>query len=176
MRCRRSLSAAITTACISASTSIRSSEDVSSNTYKRYGSRPQNQFGSVVEDFALADVSQPTVRSFAVRRIVRVAASSRRRAVALAAPAALLALALSLPTSTFASVLPDDPATGYAEAVKACPQPQPGFDRCFALVRKPVAGPAADTEKPGVSPFVVGAGGASGGPAGGLTPADLARA
>ncbi|HXM86479.1 MAG TPA: PKD domain-containing protein, partial [Solirubrobacteraceae bacterium] len=43
-------------------------------------------------------------------------------------------------------------------------------------MRKPVAGPAADTEKPGVSPFVVGAGAASAGPAGGLTPEDLASA
>ncbi len=129
-----------------------------------------------MEDFALADVSQPTVRSFVVSRIVGVAASSGRRAVALTVPAALLALALSLPTSTFASVPPDHSATGYAEAVKACPQSQPGFDRCFALVRKPVAGPAADTDRSGVSPFVVGAGAASAGPAGGLTPEDLASA
>jgi hypothetical protein len=124
-----------------------------------------------MEGFALAD--EP---NRAARGIVDVAASSMRRTIAIAVPAALLALVLSLPMSASASVQPNDRATGYAEAVKACPQPQPGFDRCFALVRKPVAGPTADTEKPGVSPFVVGAGATSAGPAGGLTPEDLASA
>ncbi len=120
-----------------------------------------------MEDLAEAVVSGRTVRGFA-----RVAASCRRWALGLAIPALLLAPAAS---ASAGAALPRR-ATGYAEAVEACPQSQPGFDRCFALVRKPVARPAAGATAPEVKPFVAGAGAALVGPAGGLTPEDLASA
>ncbi|HUA73333.1 MAG TPA: PKD domain-containing protein [Solirubrobacteraceae bacterium] len=97
--------------------------------------------------------------------------SRGRIVLALAALAALL-----LPVSALAGRLPHAPASGYAEALNACPEAPPGYERCFALVRKPVARPAAGAQEPGVRPFVVGAGAATAGPAGGLTPEDLASA
>jgi hypothetical protein len=124
-----------------------------------------------MEDLAVACVPNRPLRS------VGVGASGRLRLSALAVLAlamsiCLLALALPLRASASMSGL----SHGYAEAVEACPQSQPGFDQCFALVRKPVAQPAVGAAKPGVRPFVVGAGAASAGPAGGLTPEDLASA
>ncbi len=65
----------------------------------------------------------------------------------------------------------------YAKIVEACPAPAPGHATCFALVRKPVVAPAPDSATgAGVQPFVAGGGAASAGPAGGLTPEDLAGA
>jgi len=67
--------------------------------------------------------------------------------------------------------------TRYAQIVEACPTPEPGHVTCFALVRKPVKAPAPGTTAPrGVQPYVVGGGAALAGPAGGLTPEDLASA
>jgi PKD repeat protein len=67
--------------------------------------------------------------------------------------------------------------TRYAQIVEACPAPGPGHATCFALVRKPVKAPAPGTTAPrGVQPYVVGGGAALAGPAGGLTPEDLASA
>jgi PKD repeat protein len=63
---------------------------------------------------------------------------------------------------------------GYARLTHACPPPQAGSATCFAIVRRPVAAEAADS--PGVHSYLLGAGAASSGPAGGLTPGQLASA
>jgi hypothetical protein len=62
----------------------------------------------------------------------------------------------------------------YAKVSRACPPPQPGDATCLALVRVPVSSAAAGG--PGVSPYTAGSGAAESGPAGGLTPGDLASA
>jgi hypothetical protein len=68
--------------------------------------------------------------------------------------------------------LPTSPAeTRYAKVRQVCPAPQPGDASCFALALVPAPAGAA-----GVQPYEVGAGSSSKGPAGGLTPADLASA
>ncbi len=64
--------------------------------------------------------------------------------------------------------------TRYAKVSRVCPAPRPGDATCFALARVPVASSAAD--QPGVHPYVAAAGAVESGPAGGLTPADLASA
>jgi hypothetical protein len=67
--------------------------------------------------------------------------------------------------------------TRYAQIVEPCPAAEPGHATCFALVRKPVKAPPANTTAArGVRPYVVGGGAALAGPAGGLTPEDLASA
>jgi hypothetical protein len=66
--------------------------------------------------------------------------------------------------------------SGHAEAVKACAAPAPGYAGCFALVRKAVAAPPAGATRGKARPFVLGGGSATAGPAGGLTPEDLASA
>ncbi|MHB8531416.1 MAG: PKD domain-containing protein [Solirubrobacteraceae bacterium] len=63
---------------------------------------------------------------------------------------------------------------GYARVEHACPAPHAGEATCFALVRRPAA--ASEAASPGVHPFTLNAGAASSGPAGGLTPAQLASA
>jgi PKD repeat protein len=63
---------------------------------------------------------------------------------------------------------------GYARLTHACPPPEPGGATCFAIVRRPAAAAAADS--PGVHPYLIGTGAASSGPAGGLTPEQLASA
>jgi hypothetical protein len=68
------------------------------------------------------------------------------------------------------------PRGGYAEALEACAPPTPGHASCFALVRKRVASAPAAATSHGAQPFVVAGGAASAGPAGGLTPEDLASA
>lgn len=68
--------------------------------------------------------------------------------------------------------LPTSPAeTRYAKIRRVCPSPKPGDASCFALVLVPAPAGVA-----GARPYVVGAGSSSKGPAGGLTPADLASA
>jgi PKD repeat protein len=62
----------------------------------------------------------------------------------------------------------------YARLHSACALPRPSHAGCLALVRTPV--PATEANEPGVTPFTLRAGAASAGPAGGLTPADLAGA
>jgi PKD repeat protein len=63
---------------------------------------------------------------------------------------------------------------GYARLTHACPPPQTGSATCFAVVRQPVA--ASASADSGVHPYIAGAGDASSGPSGGLTPAELATA
>jgi PKD repeat protein len=64
--------------------------------------------------------------------------------------------------------------TGYAKVSRACPPPKPGSATCFALVRVPVSSTAAG--EVGVRPYAVNDGASKSGPAGGLTPAQLASA
>jgi hypothetical protein len=61
--------------------------------------------------------------------------------------------------------------TLYAKARQVCPAPGPGDATCFALALVPAPAGAV-----GARPYQVGAGSSSRGPAGGLTPADLASA
>src|SRR5580693_8785971 len=68
--------------------------------------------------------------------------------------------------------LPTSPAeTRYAKVRQVCPAPKSRDASCFALELLPAPAGAA-----GVQPYTVGAGSSSKGPAGGLTPADLASA
>jgi hypothetical protein len=62
-------------------------------------------------------------------------------------------------------------AIGYAKVSRVCPPPQPGSATCFALARVPVASSASG--QAGVRPYALNA---AAGPAGGLTPAELASA
>lgn len=62
--------------------------------------------------------------------------------------------------------------TRYAQVVQACQAPAPGDAGCLALVREPVARGAVA----GARAYVLNDGAASSGPAGGLTPAQLASA
>jgi hypothetical protein len=63
------------------------------------------------------------------------------------------------------------PGTLYAKVRSVCPVPKPGDASCFALALVPAPATAA-----GAQPYVAGGGALSRGPAGGLTPADLASA
>ncbi len=64
--------------------------------------------------------------------------------------------------------------TRYAKVGRVCSAPKPGDAACFALVRIPVSSAAAD--EPGVKAYKTAAGALESGPAGGLTPAELAGA
>jgi len=64
--------------------------------------------------------------------------------------------------------------TRYAQIRGVCPPPAPGRATCFALVRVPVASNIAASV--GGRPYVLGDGASESGPAGGLTPAQLASA
>jgi PKD repeat protein len=90
----------------------------------------------------------------------------------------LLAIGACLAVAPAVWAAPAQPThTRYAQIVEACPAPEPGHATCFALVRRPVKAPAPGTTAPrGVQPYVVGGGAALAGPAGGLTPEDLASA
>lgn len=92
---------------------------------------------------------------------------------------------LSLAVSVCLAVVPVSWARGvvqpartrYAKILEPCPAPEPGHATCFALVRKPVQSPAPGTNAGrGVRPYLVGGGASLAGPAGGLTPEDLASA
>jgi PKD domain-containing protein len=93
---------------------------------------------------------------------------------------AILAVVLTLVPALAAAtpVTTPIPHGGFAEAVPACAPPAPGYARCFALVRKHLASRPAGRSAASVQPFLVGggAGTALAGPAGGLTPEDLASA
>jgi PKD repeat protein len=65
-------------------------------------------------------------------------------------------------------------AIGYAQVRRVCPAPAPGHASCFALVRAPDGSATAAT--PGVAPYRLNDGASTSGPAGGLTPAQLASA
>src|SRR6266403_1992457 len=59
----------------------------------------------------------------------------------------------------------------FARVHRVCPKPKPGRATCLALSLVPAA-----TDSTGASPYTTAAGAVSTGPAGGLTPADLAGA
>jgi hypothetical protein len=65
-------------------------------------------------------------------------------------------------------------ATRYAQIRRVCPPAKPGHATCFALVRVPVASNLA--ARAGAKPYKLGDGDSESGPAGGLTPAQLASA
>ncbi len=64
--------------------------------------------------------------------------------------------------------------TRYARIRRVCPLPGRGRPTCFALLREPVASNIAASV--GAKPYVPGDGASESGPAGGLTPAQLASA
>jgi subtilase family serine protease len=66
---------------------------------------------------------------------------------------------------------PKTPKTRYARIRRVCPAPAPARATCFALVREPVAAGTV-----GAAPYVLNDGASESGPAGGLTPAQLASA
>jgi hypothetical protein len=66
------------------------------------------------------------------------------------------------------------PKTRYARIRRVCPSAAPGRATCFALLREPVASNIAASV--GAKPYVPGDGASESGPAGGLTPAQLASA
>ncbi|HTD09052.1 MAG TPA: PKD domain-containing protein [Solirubrobacteraceae bacterium] len=84
--------------------------------------------------------------------------------------AVLLASILSAPAAGGDSLA----KTRYAKIGQVCPAPALGYSTCFALVRVPLT--AATSAAAGVAPYVVNDGASSAGPAGGLTPAQLAGA
>jgi PKD repeat protein len=92
----------------------------------------------------------------------------------LCALAAMLAISLTV-MSSVATAAPR--RIGYARLTHACPPPPVGSATCFAVVREPIAasGSAASLAS-GIYPYAIGAGSASAGPAGGLTPGELATA
>ena len=89
-------------------------------------------------------------------------------------PAVLLCSLIAAPASLAKPARGHRGATRYARAAHACPRPKPGRATCFALVRVPVS--AAAAAQPGVRPFRVGDGALESGPAGGLTPEQIATA
>jgi subtilase family serine protease len=102
-------------------------------------------------------------------------------AVVLLLAPALLAGSSASALAARANVLGNHPAarakarygakTRYARIRRVCPLPRPGRASCFALLRVPVAAGAA-----GAAPFLQNDGASESGPAGGLTPAQLASA
>jgi hypothetical protein len=85
----------------------------------------------------------------------------------------LAVLACGLVVAPVASADPAaSPATRYAKVRRVCPPPAPGRATCLALLRRTVA-PGAAVPR-GARPYALNAGAAASGPAGGLTPAQLA--
>lgn len=103
---------------------------------------------------------------------MRRGAQATRVALAVLACAAL-ALCLALAPAAGAAGA-SQPRIGYARIQPVCPPPKPGSATCFALVRRPA--PSSEAARAGVRPFTVNAGASESGPAGGLTPAQLASA
>jgi hypothetical protein len=87
---------------------------------------------------------------------------------------AVLALSLITTPAAVASQAGSAVGSRYARVGQVCPPPTPGDATCFAVVRVPVASSAPASTR--ASPYIVGDGAAASGPAGGLTPADLASA
>jgi PKD repeat protein len=90
----------------------------------------------------------------------------------LAAVIAAVACLLGPASASAGTVAPAQ--TRLAQIHHACAAPPPGHLACFALVRTPVA--AGTPASAGATPYVVDSGASSPGPAGGLTPEQLAGA
>ena len=86
---------------------------------------------------------------------------------------ALLAAVILAPAASAELALPSG-GVRYARIAHACPPPQPGSATCFALGRIPVS--SEDAGQAGVKPYTVNDGASKSGPAGGLTPSELASA
>src|ERR1700733_6199334 len=100
--------------------------------------------------------------------------SLRVRISGLCALARVLAISLTA-MSSVAMAAPK--RIGYARLTHACPPPPAGSATCFAVVREPIpASVSAASPASGIYPYAIGAGSASAGPAGGLTPGELASA
>ena len=102
----------------------------------------------------------------------------RVRMSGLCALAPVLAISLTV-MSSVAMAAPK--RISYARLTHACPPPPAGSATCFAVVREPIAASASASASAapagsGVYPYAAGAGSASAGPAGGLTPGELATA
>jgi hypothetical protein len=82
----------------------------------------------------------------------------------------LLAAAVTAPGEAVATQ-PQAGGVHYAKVKRVCPLPRRGRATCLSLRLEPAASGAANA-----APYAAGAGAASTGPAGGLTPADLASA
>jgi PKD domain len=104
--------------------------------------------------------------------IARMRRSSELVVCLLAALA--LSVALTFASDARAERLSSLAGFGYARIHSACQAPGPGYASCFALVRTPAS--SAEAARPGVMRFSLRDGAASAGPAGGLTPAQLAGA
>jgi hypothetical protein len=83
----------------------------------------------------------------------------------------LIALAVGVAVAGGAAVASAQTGTGYAKVRSICPARKHGDASCFALELVPTAASA-----PGVQAYELGGGAGATGPAGGLTPADLASA
>ncbi len=98
-----------------------------------------------------------------------------RRVKVAAAAAAVVAAIMVLggvgAVRAWASTPVVEPGTLYAQVRQICPAPKPDDASCFALALVP-----APASAPGAGPYVAGGGALSRGPAGGLTPSDLASA
>jgi hypothetical protein len=95
----------------------------------------------------------------------------RRAKVAAAAVVAAIMVMGGGAVRAWASAPIPEVGTLYAKVRRVCPAPKPGDASCFALALVPAPASAA-----GAIPYVAGGGALSRGPAGGLTPADLASA
>jgi PKD domain len=84
------------------------------------------------------------------------------------------ALTLTFASGARAERPPARIGVGYARIHSACQAPGAGYASCFALVRTPAS--SAEAASPGVTRFALRDGAASAGPAGGLTPAQIASA
>jgi PKD domain/Subtilase family len=94
------------------------------------------------------------------------------RSTRLAATAVAMIAAIACAPS--AAIAKQPGRRAYARIHSACATPKPRHAACLALVRTQV--PATEAGEPGVTPFALQAHAASAGPAGGLTPAELASA
>ncbi|HXD55303.1 MAG TPA: PKD domain-containing protein [Solirubrobacteraceae bacterium] len=92
--------------------------------------------------------------------------------------ALLIVAAASLASACLPASAGAKPAPGellYARVEPVCSAPQPGHASCFAMVRRPVS--SSQAGRPGVRAYTVPGGSAAAvGPAGGLTPSDIAGA
>ncbi len=99
---------------------------------------------------------------------------ARRRRLRMRLLATLAGAVAVFATAAAAAAAVGSHGLGYARVQSACPAPRPSEASCFALVRRPA--PASEAGQPGVRPFALDTGAASAGPAGGLTPSQLASA
>jgi hypothetical protein len=102
----------------------------------------------------------------------RTAAPDRQTSASLIRPARVAAAGVcALGFVLAGAVAPTSAATHYAKVKRVCSRPRAGRAGCLVLSLAPAPAGAA-----GALPYVAGAGAVSTGPAGGLTPADLASA